>query len=131
MTDTRRGQVIFFDQHLSIKSVLMMDACPPVESRVGLDEWLQNVLHLQHGLYAAIDIHRSCIWLFDPDTMRRRKIAISPDWAVQNVIAVNPQRVKTVRRRLDEFPQLRHNVTDPLGVMVPRQMRTSGRWRRR
>ncbi len=84
VTDTRRGQLIFLDENFDVKSVLVMDACAPVESRDGLGEWLQNVLHLDRGLYAAVDIHRSCIWLFETATQRYRKIEVSHDWAVQS-----------------------------------------------
>ena len=117
VTDTRRGQVIFFDERFDVKSVLVIDACEPAESRAGLGEWLQNVLHLDRGLYGAIDIHRSCIWLFEPGTRRRRRVDVSPDWAVQNVIAVDPQRIRELDRRLDAFAEVHHDVTDASRLM--------------
>ncbi|RDZ28506.1 hypothetical protein DX914_05080 [Lysobacter silvisoli] len=126
VTDTRRGRVIFFDEHLTMKMALRVEACAPAESRAGLGEWLQNVLHLDRGLYAAIDIHRSCIWLFDPCTRRRRKIEVSPDWAVQNVIAVDPQRVRALHR-LNEFAEIRHDIVDTAGLMTPTAVRKSQR----
>ena len=133
VTDTRRGQVIFFDEQLRVKFVLVIDGCEPSESRKGLDEWLQNVLHLDAGLYAAIDIHRCCIWLFEPVSQRYRKIDISPDWAVQNVIGVDPLQIKALRHRLDDFPRTEHEVRDPLGVMatpaLPQRHKRS--WRRK
>lgn len=117
VTDTRRGQVIFFDEAFKVCRVLVIDASEPAEGRAGLGEWLQNVLHLDRGLYGAVDIHRSCIWLFEPETGRRRRVDFSPDWAVQNVIAVDPQRVKDLDRRLDEFDEIHHQVTDPAFLM--------------
>ncbi|WP_313918268.1 hypothetical protein [Tahibacter sp.] len=117
VTDTRRGQVIFFSPNFDVKYVLTFDACEPSASRADLGEWLQNVLHLDAGLYGAIDIHRSCIWLFEPTTRRYRRIAVDPDWAVQNVIAVDPLKVKMLQRRLDELPEVRHDVTDCSGLM--------------
>jgi len=117
VTDTRRGRVIFFDGELAVKCVLTVDGGEPTESRSGMGEWLQNVLHLQGGLYAAIDIHRSCIWLFDPATKRRRKVEVSQDWAVQNVIAVERQRLVELRRRPDQFPLIHHEVMDHESLM--------------
>jgi hypothetical protein len=118
VTDTRRGRVIFFDGELAVRCVLTIDGCEPTESRAGMGEWLQNVLHLQGGLYAAIDIHRSCIWLFEPATKRRRKVEVSQDWAVQNVIAVERQRLTALRRRPDEFPLVHHEILDPDNLMT-------------
>lgn len=117
VTDTRRGQVVFFGQGFELKYVLTFDACEPAHSRADLGEWLQNVLHLDGGLYGAIDIHRSCIWLFEPATRRYRKIAVDPDWAVQNVIAVDPLKVKMLQQRLDELPEVVHDVGDRAGLM--------------
>lgn len=118
VTDTRRGRVIFFDGNLAVRSILTIDGCEPTESRAGMGEWLQNVLHLQAGLYAAIDIHRSCIWLFEPATKRRRKIEVSQDWAVQNVIAVERQRLVDLRKRPDQFPLIHHEVIDHENLMT-------------
>ena len=118
VTDTRRGRVIFFDGDLAVRCVLTIDGCEPTDSRAGMGEWLQNVLHLQSGLYAAIDIHRSCIWLFEPETKRRRKVEVSQDWAVQNVIAVERERLAELRRRPDQFPLIHHEVADPEGLMT-------------
>lgn len=133
VTDTRRGQVIFFDERFDVKSVLVIDASEPAEGRAGLGEWLQNVLHLDRGLYGAIDIHRSCIWLFEPETRRRRRVDVCPDWAVQNVIAVDPQRVKNLNRRLDEFDEVHHEVIDASCLMDvgPASTRSRIPWLRR
>ncbi|MBD8525887.1 hypothetical protein [Pseudomarimonas arenosa] len=117
VTDTRRGRAIFLDESFEVNRVVSMDACPPSSSRAGLDEWLQNVLHLENGLYAAIDIHRSCIWLFQPSGKRVRRVEINPNWAVQNVIAVPPQHVKCLNRRLDHYSEVIHQVTDTRGLM--------------
>lgn len=130
VTDTCRGQVIFFDEHLAVKNVLMIDACEPAQSRTGMGEWLQNVLHLDRGLYGAIDIHRSCIWLFEPATRRHRKVEVNPDWAVQNVIAADPQKVKALYRRLDDYPEIYHDIADSSSLMAadtkpPRRSRLS------
>jgi hypothetical protein len=123
VTDTRRGRVIFFDETLALTEVLQIDGCAPAATRTGMGEWLQNTLHLGHGLYAAIDVHRSVIWLFEPATRRYRRVDVNPDWAVQNVIGIDRRRLRAIGGRLDAFDECRHEVTDVDGLMaVPAQV---------
>lgn len=119
VTDTRRGRVVFFDAALAMKQVLQIDGGAPTPARAGMGEWLQNTLHLGHGLYAAIDMHRSGIWLFEPATRRCRKIDVDPDWAVQNVIGIDRRRSRALSARLDAFAEHHHDVADAAGLMAP------------
>lgn len=126
ITDTRRGQVLFFDADMHARGVLVVDACDPPRTRQGLGEWLQNVLHLRDGIYAAIDIHRSSLWLIDPLGRRYRRIALNQDWAVQNVMALARGGVSRKRQRLHEFAEVFHHVCDR-HALIERAMRGWGR----
>lgn len=113
VTDTRRGRTIFFDKDFLVKRTLIFDLDPPVPGREELGEWLQNVLPLTDHLYGAIDIHRSCIWIINMDSKKYRKIEVSRDWAVQNVIVANKSLLDGLNIPLSDFPSVDRQVSDP------------------
>ncbi len=100
VTSTRDGKFQVFDSKFEPVREITLNGMPGVSRPAQLGEWLQNVRWLYGQIYAAVDIHRSKIWVIDLEHKTYRGMAIPRDWAVQEVRLVPREwkKAELVRR---------------------------------
>jgi len=71
-----------------------------------LGEWVQTTKYMGDGIFACLDIHRSKVWLLNLEKKTRRGIAVSRDFAIQDIYILpchHPNFVEKLRNNSFEI----------------------------
>jgi hypothetical protein len=98
ISDTRKGKLIFIDEHYHRVREINLRGMPGVERCPLLSEFLQNTTELKDDLFASIDIHRNTLWLIDAQRRKYRAIKFPVEWSMHDIANIGKEYQSRIGR---------------------------------
>jgi hypothetical protein len=89
VTNTGEGQLIFYNQNLERTKIIDFSKLHGITEEAEGREWLQFVREFSPGKYIAVDSNRACLLFIDEHAQTIRRVAIPPNWVIQEAHILN------------------------------------------